>query len=206
MESAQGEVFSPLLVGQIFLLGLEEIVGSKGVTRVLQIMGDDNIINEYQGNNLKLKLSWQELGGILNAIERIYGQRAGRGVLVRTGHTCFKYGLREFGDALGVTELTFRLKPLSRKIGEFLYALTRLDMQLQGEHIQIEESNYHWLFKVTLLKNTEMGPGVLLSYMVVGFFQEAMYWISGGKPPNVELLETGENPAVAFTLAIYKNK
>ena len=41
----------------------------------------------------------------------MYGPRGGRGLALRAGRACFKYGLKEFGPVLGIADLTFRLLP-----------------------------------------------------------------------------------------------
>src|SRR5512138_166432 len=109
--SDQPEFYYPNKMGRIILLALEEVAGNNGVNATLNQAGLNPLIGNYPANNMDRQFPFEFLSQIEEALEQLYGPRGGRGVSLRAGRACFKYGLREFGPLLGITDLAFRLLP-----------------------------------------------------------------------------------------------
>jgi hypothetical protein len=192
-------------MGRVLLLGTQEILGRAGLERVIAASGLESHIKEYQGNNLNLKFSNAALGGILNAIEAEYGARAGRGLILRIGGAAFKYGLREFGPELGLTDLAFRLLPLNKRIAFLVTALADLLDRVSPNAVQVVAEDERFLWQVGCPDRDKAGPdGSQLCSLLVGFLREAMYWVSGGKPPMVESIRVGTEDATVCMIGVYK--
>lgn len=192
-------------MGRVLLMSAQEILGRAGLEQIIQTTSPDSHINEYKENNLKLKFSIAALGGILNAIESEYGSRAGQGLILRVGEAGFKYGLREFGQELGVTDLAFRLLPLNKRIAFLVNALTDLINQIHPGSVQVVEEDRRFLWQVG---RCEPDEGILdrnqLCSLLVGFLREALYWSSGGKHTMVESISIGTEDATTCTIGVYK--
>ncbi|MBN2501884.1 MAG: hypothetical protein JXB38_13975 [Anaerolineales bacterium] len=184
-------------LGRVLMASTQEILGRSEFERVVQTTGQNPHIKEYQGNNLKLKFSSVALSGILNAIEVEYGARPGRGLILRIGGAGFKYGLREFGPELGLTDLAFRLLPLKRRSAFLVKALAEPANQVYPGRVQVVEADGRFLWQVSRCDAAEaagLDSGQLES-LLVGFLREAMYWVSGGKPAVVESIPVGTETA-----------
>jgi hypothetical protein len=108
--------FYPNKMGRIVLLSLEEIIGPNAVKAVLNHAGLDHYLKKFPANDLKKQFKFDELIQIQVALEKLFGPRGGRGIALRAGRVCFKYGLRDFGPKLGFSDLAFRLAPLETKL------------------------------------------------------------------------------------------
>jgi predicted hydrocarbon binding protein len=180
----------PNKMGRIILLALEEIIERSGVNAVLNQARLDELINDYPPANLDLQFECTALAAIMTALESIYGPRGGRGVALRTGRACLKYGLREFGSLLGLTELTFRLLPLDEKIRFGAEAVAQFFSKVSHQRINLMEDEEHFIWN---LENCPLCWGrhthSPTCHLTVGLLQEALYWVSGGKFFEVEETE-----------------
>ncbi len=179
--------YYPNKMGRIILLALEEIMGHNGVNAVLNLAGLHHLINNYPPNNLDLGFPFDDLGAIHQSLEDMYGPRGGRGLATRAGRACFKYGLREFGPVLGISDLAFRLLPLNMKLkvgaevlantlNRYTDQIVRLEEDPDHFHVHIERCPACWGRKTD-------SPCCNLT---VGMIQEALFWMSGGKNFVVE--------------------
>lgn len=175
----------PNRMGRIVLLAMDEILGRSGLNALLRSASLAEYIDPPSEQDLAIP--FEHIAALQAGLEDTYGTRAGRGLALRVGRACFKYGLREFGPELGVTELAFRLLPLPAKLetgGRALAALLndRLDL-----HVTLEKDPAHFSWKI---ENCPLcwgrrsdGP---CCHLAVGLLQDACYWVSGGKTFLVE--------------------
>ncbi len=179
--------YYPNRMGRIVLLALEEILGHNGVNAVLNLAGLSDYIDHYPPHNQDLKIPFVHVSAIQTALESVYGPRAGRGLALRAGRACFKYGLREFGPELGLTDLAFRLLPLPVRLQNGSEAFAALFNNLTDQKVRLEhdEKFIYWNIERCPLcwgRQAE-GPVCMLA---VGLLQEALYWVSAGKNFQVE--------------------
>jgi len=179
--------YYPNKMGRIVLLAIEEILGRTGINAVLNLANLSRYINGYPQNNLDLQFEFSTMGKIQAAMEVLYGPLGGRGVALRSGRACFKYGLREFGPLLGVTDLTFRLLPLGEKlsVGSGFFAEIFNRFSDQRVHIEETEERFFWhIDRCPVCWGRHMDQPVC--HLAVGLLQEALYWVSSGRYFNVE--------------------
>ena len=177
----------PNKMGRIILLAMEEILGRNGIHAILNHTKLHHWINNYPPNNLDLSFPFEDLSRIQVGLEEIYGPRGGQGLALRIGQASFKYGLREFGPMLGITDMAFRLLPLPQKLstGAEIFAETFNKFTDQRVRIEDTEEKIFWHIErcpVCWQRNTSK-PSCNLAVCIL---QEALYWISGGKFFNVE--------------------
>ncbi|MCK5428822.1 MAG: 4-vinyl reductase, partial [Anaerolineales bacterium] len=104
-DSVESTYYYPNNMGRIILLSMEEILGHNGLKAVLNQSNLSHLINNYPPNNLDLQFKFENLSKIQVALVELHGPNGGRGLALRTGRACFKYGLQEYGPILGLTDL-----------------------------------------------------------------------------------------------------
>ncbi len=179
--------YYPNKMGRIVLLGMEEILGRTGINAVLNIASLPSYINAYPPNNLEMRFEFSHLGKLQTALENLYGPLGGRGVALRSGRACFKYGMREFGALLGISDLTFRLLPSNTKLKEGISIFADIFNKFSDQRVRVEESKtqYRWVIeRCPLCWDRQCDKPAC--HLAVGILQEALYWVSGGKLFSVE--------------------
>ncbi|HLF02284.1 MAG TPA: 4-vinyl reductase [Anaerolineales bacterium] len=181
--------YYPNKMGRIVLLAMEEIMGRNGVNAVLNLSKLRRLINNYPSNNFDRQFAFEDVGAVMQALEDMYGPRGGRGLALRAGRACFKYGLKEFGPVLGIADLAFRLLPLNMKlkVGAEVFADTFNKYTDQRVRLTDDEDQIYW--------HNERCPicwgrksDIPCCHLAVGILQESLYWVSGGK--NFAVQET----------------
>jgi len=179
--------YYPNKMGRIILLSMEEVIGHIGVNAVLNLANLNNRINNYPPNDLEKGFNFNELSKIQDALEGLYGPRGGRGLALRTGRVCFKYGLREFGPLLGVTDISFRLLPFDPKLRAGADLFAAAFNNYSDQRVRVEEQADRFLWHIDRCPICwKRKADVPVCHLAVGILQESLYWASSGKVYNVE--------------------
>jgi predicted hydrocarbon binding protein len=193
----------PNKMGRIILLGMEEILGRDGLHAVLDASGLPGWSEGYPPDDMRLEFPFSDLSRLQATLEELYGPRGGCGVALRSGRAGFKFGLRQFGDQLGMTEMSFRLLPLSEKLPQGAELLAGLFNQVSDQRVRVETNDTHILWHIERCPvcsgRTSQEP---LCHLAVGLLQEALYWVSGGKTFIVEETACIARGDPACTIAI----
>lgn len=183
----EGAFFYPHKMGKIILLGMQEVMGVNGVDALLHLAPLENLIQNSQQVNSEHAFSFETVSLLQSTLEQAYGPRGGRGLALRVGRECFKYGLKEYGSMLGLTEIAFRLLPLPTKLRTGAKAFADLFNKHTDQKVRVEEKNnkIFWHIEQCPLcwKRKAEEP---ICHLAVGLLQEALYWVSGGKVFDVE--------------------
>ena len=164
-------------------------MGRNGVNAVLNLAKLRHLVNNFPPSNFDRQINFDEIGALMHSLDEMYGPRGGRGLALRAGRACFKYGLKEFGPVLGIADLAFRLLPLhmKMKVGADVFAETF--NKFTDQIVELGETEDQYMWQITRCPicwgRTAETP---CCYLAVGILQEALYWVSGGK--NFEVLET----------------
>ena len=186
-HSGKQQYFYPNRMGRVILLAMEEILGHSGVNAVLNLSDLPEYINDYPAYNQDLRFPFKHISSLQSGLERAYGPRAGRGLAMRVGRACLKYGLREFGPELGLTDLAFRLLPLQTKLKTGSEAFATLFNNFTDQQVRLEtdEKSIYWHIERCPLCWERQADGPCC-HLAVGLLQEALFWVSGGKYFEVE--------------------
>lgn len=175
--------YYPQKMGKVILLGLEEVIGKSGMDTIFQLTE----IPELKQTNPNQKISFESISLLHKSLEQIYGPRGGRGLALRTGRACFKYGIKEYGSLMGITEMAFRLLPLQTKMKVGSKSFADLFNRHTDQKVRVEENDKKILWHIEQCplcwQKTATEP---TCHLAVGVLQEALYWLSGGKVFNVE--------------------
>jgi predicted hydrocarbon binding protein len=184
---ANKQYYYPNKMGRIVLLAMEEVMGRNGVNAILNLAKLKNLVNSYPPNNFDRQFSFDEVGALQQALEDMYGPRGARGLALRAGRACFKYGIREFGPVLGIADLAFRLLPLGMKlkVGFEVFAETFNRFSDQVVRLGEEVDRFRWVISrcpVCWGRRSDEP----CCHLAVGILQEGLFWVSGGKSFHVE--------------------
>jgi predicted hydrocarbon binding protein len=183
------DYYYPNKMVRIILLAMEEVMGRNGVNAILNLAQLKHLVNNYPSNNFDRQVTFAELGAIMRCLDEMYGPRGGRGLALRAGRACFKYGLKEFGPVLGISDLAFRLLPLHMKlkVGADVFAETFNKFSDQVVRLGEAEDRFLWdIVRCPVCWGRRAETPCC--FLAVGILQEALYWVSGGK--NFEVYET----------------
>lgn len=174
----------PQKMGRIILLGMEEVIGKGGMDAVLDL----SALNDLQSSAINERtFSFEIVSQLHQALEKVYGPRGGRGLALRTGRASFKYGIKEYGSMLGLTEMAFRLLPLPTKLRTGARSFADLFNKHTDQQVRVEETETHIFWQIDRCPlcwgRTTDEP---VCHLAVGLLQEALYWLSGGKVFSVE--------------------
>ena len=174
----------PQKMGRIILLGMEEVIGKGGVDAVLDLAA----LNDLQPSATNERtFSFETVSKLHLALEQAYGPRGGRGLALRSGRACFKYGIKEYGSMLGLTEMAFRLLPMSTKLHTGARSFADLFNKHTDQKVRVEETETQILWHIERCPLCwERKAEEPVCHLAVGLLQEALYWLSGGKVFSVE--------------------
>jgi predicted hydrocarbon binding protein len=177
----------PKRLGRIIYQAMEEILGYAGVDSILQHASPPEFTDRDPANTQDPIFPFERVRVFQSALEGRYGKKAGHGLSQRVGRACVKYGLREFGSEMGLTDLSFRLLPLPARLKVGSDALARLLNQITDQiiHLEFNERYITWQIErcpICFGRRSEEPCCALM----VGLIQEGLYWVSGGKNFRVE--------------------
>ncbi|MFN8454529.1 MAG: V4R domain-containing protein [Anaerolineae bacterium] len=180
----------PNKIGRIYLMAMEEVMGTNGIKAVLNLAKVPELIGNYPPNNLAREFEFADFGAIGAAIEEMYGPRGGRGLALRAGRASFAQGLSEFGSVIGASELAFKVIPLGTKVKVGLKAMAETFTKFSDQISDVEESDDHFVYTIRRCPvcwgRTSEKP---ICYGAVGILQEGLRWVSGGKDFRVEEIQ-----------------
>lgn len=190
MAREKSGLYYPNKIGRIYLMAMEEVMGSNGIKAVLNLAKVPELIGNYPPNNLSREFDFADFGAIGAAIEEMYGPRGGRGLALRAGRASFAQGLSEFGSVVGASELAFKVIPLGTKVKVGLKAMAETFTKFSDQHSEVEEAEEFFVYTIhkcpVCWGRTSEKP---ICYGAVGILQEGLRWVSGGKDFKVEEVE-----------------
>ena len=176
----------PNVMGRSFLSSVEEVVGGKGYLAILSSAGLPKLIETAPPKNLKKQFPFENINRIQTALEQLYGTQCGQGLSLRVGRAFFNFTLREFGPQVGLSDSAFRLLPLKKKIKAGLELLAEIFNRYSDQQVSVSENgNLYWTIEHCPICWGKKNQFKTCSLMI-GFLQEAMYWITGGRQFHIE--------------------
>ncbi len=178
-EKASKEKYSEWM-SQIIKPAMDEILGLEVVNQLQEkasLIMDGQKIQGSQDLNPVV-----DVHSIQASLVEMYGCQAGSGLTIQIGRTCFQNLLRYHGTDLGLSEMPFRLLPLSRKIDQGSEILANFFSEVTNQEIAWEksESDFTWQIRNPQDNSTKTVSSPICM-LVRGMLQEAFYWMSSGR-------------------------
>jgi predicted hydrocarbon binding protein len=179
--------FYPNLIGRLYLLSLEDVMGHNGVSALLNLAGARHLVNNYPPANLKREFPFADLSAISQATETMYGTRGARGMELRAGRYAFNLGLKEFGPLLGMADLALKLMPMTMKLKIALNATAQTFDRFSDQPTHVEEQKGQFIYiidkcPICWARRSERPVG----HLAQGIIEEALTWVSGGHSFHVQ--------------------
>lgn len=199
------EYFYPQRMGRIILLATEEVLGREGSHSVLRLGSLASYIDHLPEPRSDKTFSFGTVSRLIESLEQVYGPQGGRGTALRIGRACFQYGLREYGSIMGITEMAFRLLPLSTKFTVGAKSFADLFNKHTDQVVRIEEKDGKLFWHIERCPLCwERHTTEPACHLAVGLLQESLYWLSGGKNFSVEEVACIARGDPACTIVIDK--
>lgn len=190
------EFYLPERMGHIILQGMEEILGGDGLGSVLQA-ARISCPEEQQA------FPFPFFGQLSEALEKVHGTLAGRGLSLRAGRACFSYALRAYADGSPMADPLFRVMPFPAKLNAAGLALANLFNQETDQRVHVEESEGRMLWKIERCPFCwQRHTTEAACHLAIGFAEESLYWLSGGKIFEVEEVACVARGDLACTMQI----
>lgn len=198
-------LYYPNKMGRIYLMAMEEVMGTNGIKAVLNLAKVPELIDNYPPNNLAREFDFADFGAIGQSIEEMYGSRGGRGLALRAGRAAFAQGLSEFGSVVGAGELAFKVIPLATKLKVGLKAVAETFTKFSDQKSGVEEADDRFVYTIYECpvcwgRSSDRN----ICYGAVGILQEGLRWVSGGKDFKVEEVECHANGAENCVFHVHK--
>ncbi len=173
----------PTELGQIFFRGFLEILGQAGVNAAFHLSGRSHLIKgDFLDTQLAENYTCEDIGALRQAINQLYGPRGGRGMALRSGRAAFRYLARDFGEAIGIHSLEFRLIPLRKRLFTGQRLLSDFLSRQFHQQIELEETGDAWTWKIYgCMECWGVSSEEPECTFFVGMLQEYFAWVSGGK-------------------------
>jgi predicted hydrocarbon binding protein len=126
-------------VAYVVLTAFNEVIGKNGANAILNLADLSNLIDNYPNTSTAREFEFADFSAICNAIEEMYGQRGGRGLLQRIGRAAFDEALHTFGIQLEVNEETFRSQPLDKRLYNGVRSVAEVFSKYTDQLVTISE-------------------------------------------------------------------
>lgn len=182
--------YYPNRIARIYIQAMEEVVGRNGLLALLNLVDLGKYRETLPPNNLDREFDFADFSGINQGLFEIYGIRGGRGLSLRGGRATFDRGLKGFGALAGVSDLAFRVLPLSTKLRVGLPALARIFSQFSDQISYVKAFDDHYLYYIDRCPVCwgRQSNG-MICFVATGLLQESLKWVSNGHEFRVEEIE-----------------
>ena len=190
-------------MGRVVLLAMEIVLGKDRLEQVLAAAGLESLNKPLPPVNLDKKFPFEQVSGLMKAVENVYGEKAGRALQARIGRTAFGSGLKEFDPVLGIADLPLRLMPLGMKFRVGLDVFQRVFNQFSDQIVRIAEDDDHLLW---IIERCPVCWGRQTDepccHLALGILDESIFWGTGGRRFRVEEVEciAKGDPACKFAI------
>lgn len=203
MNKSGPALYYPNRMGRIIFQAMEEILGQNGTSTILSLANLPEFIENYPPDSSQRGIPFATFSHLHTALETYYGPHGGQGIALRIGRVCFQVSRRIYGLQAGLTDLTFRLMPLQTRLTVGANRLAEIFHQETGQkvHLEFKKDVILWQVESCPLcwQRQTASPAC---HLAVGFFQEALDWVSGGKYFSVNEISCVANGASACTIVI----
>lgn len=169
----------PDRMGKMFLSAVDEVLG---LSERQTLFASSAAAQRRKKGDDSFGLTLEQITRFQAVLLRSSGERAGRGLSHRIGRSFSKYLLQGLGVELGLESTDFRLLPSRKRIRTGLGLLARAFNENTDQKVRLVEGDGRLLWSVDpcpfCLQTVD---GQAYCDWMVGFIQEALSWLSGGK-------------------------
>jgi hypothetical protein len=135
-------------MGKILYLAMQEVVGYDVVSRILSAANLPAMTKGAKPGTPGVQLRLEQVSRIQSVLEEIYGLQGGQGIAMRCGRASFKYGLDEFGQQSGWTDLEFRLLPLTARIQAGAELMAKVLNYNAAQYVRVTDQGDRFVWEI----------------------------------------------------------
>ncbi len=120
-------------------------------------------------------------GAIGGALEKMYGHRGERGLMLHAGRAAFEDGLAQYGAITGAGDLTLKAIPVAAKMKIGLKTVAETFNKFSDQLTELAEETDHFIYVVNRCPACwgRHSPRPVC-YTTIGLLEAALQWVSGG--------------------------
>lgn len=177
---------------------MNEIIGPQDLSSALEQAGIGRV-------NPDESVSLLTMDGLHDAITGLFGERAGQGVMLRSGRASFKYFLNEFGQSLGLNTLEYRFLTNQQRLRVGFEKLAQFFSDNCEIKVRIDQDDRCWYWKMMA---SRAGVGCkseeIFCQFSIGFLQDFLTWCGNGHNYRVSEARRPENGDSYYMVRIEK--
>lgn len=184
---------------------MQRVLGENGLNAVLNTARLSHYIAAYPPADFSPGMTFEETGRLFEAVEGMFGQRAGRRLARQSGRICFQFGIEGFGAVIGFMDFMLRILPMSLRARIGLEVLGEILNRYSDQSVVLEADDENYYFKVdpcgVCWGRYASEP---LCFLLVGIVEEILYWVSRGQRFDVEQIACTAQGDALCTLRVQK--
>lgn len=177
----------PNKMARIYLLAIEEMIGSESMVAVLNLAQLPQFIGNYPPNNMGREFDFADFSAIGVALEKLYGPRGERGLGMHAGKASFNQGVAEFGSLSGLGELAAKALSPQAKIKIGLRAMAEAFSKFSDQQTSVTETDSHFIYTIHRCPVCwGRSSARSICYIATSIIQEGLRWMNNGQEFEVE--------------------
>ena len=191
-------------MARMTILTIEETIGAEAMQAIYR-QSEVPLTYYPPADNFAKGFDFAYFAALNETIERLYGPRGARGLLVHAGRAGFTVGFAEFSGIMGAGELAFKAISLESKIKVGLRAVAETFSKFSDQPTTVEETNDYFIYTIQRCpvcwgRHSDRP----VCHIALGVLDESMHWISGGKSFFIEEVACIAMGAAACSFHIHK--
>jgi predicted hydrocarbon binding protein len=175
----------PNKMARIHVLSIEETIGHSAMMAVFDAVGIPHTFYP-PANDFAKGFDFAYYGAIGIALEKMYGTRGERGLMLHAGRAAFDDGLAQYGAITGTSGLALKAIPTMAKLRVGLKAIADVFNKFSDQITTVAEEDDKFIYSIkhcpACWGRTSQRP---VCFTTVGLLQEAIKWVSGGQLFNI---------------------
>lgn len=185
MVTKESGFLYPNKMARIHVLSIENTIGHEAMMSIFQTAGIPPALYP-PANNFAKGFDFIYYAAIGGMLEKMYGHRGARGLLLYAGRSAFSEGLAQYGSMVGGSELAFKAIPVKAKLKIGIKAVAEAFNKFSDQVTDVVEEEDKFLYIIRRCPacwgRTSDRP---VCYTTVGLLEEAFRWVSGGLTFNI---------------------
>jgi len=166
-------------MARIYLVAIEDVIGSNGVAAVLRLAKLGHLIGNYPPDSLDREFSFEDFAAINQAVQEVYGPQGAKGLCQHAGRATLEYAVTDGGLMADLPDAAFKLLPPGAKVKVGLSTLAKSLSDISDQAAYVEEDGENIVFVVEQCPecwgSSSDGP---ICHGTTGVLQEALQWLS----------------------------
>ena len=137
----------PNKMARIHVLSIEETIGHEAMMAVFNTAGIPHELYP-PANNFAKGFDFAYYGAIGSVLEKMYGHRGERGLMLHAGRAAFDDGLAQYGAIVGTSDLAFKAIPVGAKLKIGIKAVAEVFNKFSDQVTLVSEEPDYFVYTI----------------------------------------------------------